>query len=314
MADIVYNKEWNILQRLAEVQRNIGYIQKVQPKGRGDDKGLKYSIVTHDAVTGNVRPKMVAAGVLYYPYQITIVGQKEFTIKTSYGTRLEHRCEVHLICRFVSVDDKNDFIDVHGIGHGVDTGDKGPGKAVSYAVKYCLLKALGLETGDADESEFDQEERTVDPPEEVKIKDFEEKVAMSTTSHALRVIAEAFKDDMTKFAEDKKWKARVKQAQVHWQARMAQVKKAEAAAGEDNEEEEIDMPGDNDRTAGKPRISTGESRGEEEEEDTTGEDGDQSGTHTGSRRKDGKSRSKYEPRKDGDYSGKRSKPHPASGD
>jgi hypothetical protein len=34
------------------------------------------------------------------------------------------------------------------MGYGVDPQDKGPGKAISYGVKYALLKVLGLETGD----------------------------------------------------------------------------------------------------------------------------------------------------------------------
>jgi hypothetical protein len=37
---------------------------------------------------------------------------------------------------------------VETFGYGVDAQDKGPGKAMSYGVKYALLKVLGLETGD----------------------------------------------------------------------------------------------------------------------------------------------------------------------
>jgi len=40
------------------------------------------------------------------------------------------------------------FLDVPTFGYGIDPQDKGPGKAMSYGVKYGLLKALGLETGD----------------------------------------------------------------------------------------------------------------------------------------------------------------------
>ena len=37
---------------------------------------------------------------------------------------------------------------VRAFGYGIDNGEKGPGKAVSYAVKYALLKTFCLETGD----------------------------------------------------------------------------------------------------------------------------------------------------------------------
>jgi hypothetical protein len=39
-------------------------------------------------------------------------------------------------------------MDVQTAGYGIDPQDKGPGKAISYSVKYALLKALGLESGD----------------------------------------------------------------------------------------------------------------------------------------------------------------------
>jgi hypothetical protein len=281
-----YNKEWNILQRLAEVQRRIGYIQKT----KGGD--LKYSIVSHDVVTGQVRPKMVAAGVLYYPYEIEVLGQTVVHSKTKFGERIEHRCEVHLICRFVNVDDPADFIDVHGLGHGIDGGDKGPGKAISYAVKYCLLKALGLETGDADESEYDQEERETFAPEELTIRDFEDKVALSTTSEALRKLAAAFKDKMTTIASDKKWAARVKRAQADWQARMAQVKKAEAEAGNGK---------------GKPAEE------EEEADDTTSEAAEEDEEFPGDKPQPGtKARAEYD--KAQRAKARKTKAHPASGD
>jgi hypothetical protein len=64
--------------------------------------------------------------------------------------------------RFANIDDPQDFIDVESCGHGIDTQDKGPGKAQSYAVKYALLKALGLETGD-DADHDSIEHNRVDP-------------------------------------------------------------------------------------------------------------------------------------------------------
>lgn len=57
--------------------------------------------------------------------------------------------------RFQSADNTADFIETVGIGAGIDTGDKGPGKAMSYAFKYAMLKALCLETGE--DPDFDQE-------------------------------------------------------------------------------------------------------------------------------------------------------------
>jgi hypothetical protein len=119
----------NIYQRLASVMEVVTYIQKEHKQG------MNYSIVSHDAVTAKVRPALLAEGIVYHP------------------VRCEHshngnRAECAMTVRFINVDDPEDFFDVPTFGYGIDTQDKGPGKAMSYAVKYALLKALGLETGD----------------------------------------------------------------------------------------------------------------------------------------------------------------------
>ena len=119
----------NLLQRLAAVQGEIDYIQKEKKQG------MNYSIVSHDAVTAAVRHLMVKHGVLYYPASIEV-------------TQDGNRTQAKMAVVFVNVDDPTDLITVATIGYGIDAQDKGPGKAMSYCVKYALLKTLGLETGD----------------------------------------------------------------------------------------------------------------------------------------------------------------------
>lgn len=119
----------NILQRIHAVMGEVDYVQK-------DKKaGMNYTIVSHDVVTAKVRPILHKHGVVYYPVKVNA---------TQDGTRTQ----THLTVRFCNIDEPADFIDVESLGYGIDTQDKGPGKAISYAVKYALLKALGLETGD----------------------------------------------------------------------------------------------------------------------------------------------------------------------
>lgn len=119
----------NLHQRLHAAMGDISYIQKEKKQG------MRYTIVSHDAVTAKVRPVLVKHGIVYYPIDLTV-------------KQNGNRTEVCLIVRFVNVDDPVDYIDVATLGYGVDEQDKGPGKAISYAVKYALLKTLGLETGD----------------------------------------------------------------------------------------------------------------------------------------------------------------------
>ena len=122
-------KARNIHQRIAEAMRNVSTVQKTKPEG------LKYPVILHDTVTRAVRPALLDAGIVYYPANMQHVQN---------GNRTEVRLDV----RFVNIDAPSDFVDVPALGYGVDSSDKGPGKAISYCVKVGLLKALGLETGD----------------------------------------------------------------------------------------------------------------------------------------------------------------------
>jgi hypothetical protein len=119
----------NVHQRLAAAMAEVTYIQKEAKHG------MKYTIVSHDAVTAKVRPVLLRHGIVYYPVEMAHENNG-------------NRAEVQLSVRFVNIDDAADYFDVASLGYGIDPQDKGPGKAISYAVKYALLKAMGLETGD----------------------------------------------------------------------------------------------------------------------------------------------------------------------
>lgn len=126
-----FDRTMNIAQRMHLIMTQADYLQKE------DKEGMKYKIVSHDKVTGLLRPLCVAAGVIYFPLGGSLVVNRDGNLT-----------EASFIVRFSSIDNLDDFIDVATFGYGVDTQDKGPGKALSYGVKYALLKAFGLETGD----------------------------------------------------------------------------------------------------------------------------------------------------------------------
>jgi hypothetical protein len=122
-------KKRNIAQRIAAVMGEVDYIQKEKKQG------MNYSIVSHDKVTALVRPALHRHGVICYPRDLKVA-------------QSGNRTEAVFTVRFENIDDRSDYIDVETMGYGVDPQDKGPGKAISYGVKYAYLKCLGLETGD----------------------------------------------------------------------------------------------------------------------------------------------------------------------
>jgi hypothetical protein len=128
-------KPLNIHQRMFEVMKSVKYIQKGDRKVNG-----QYTFVSHDAVVEKLRPAFIENGILPIA---TIVNH----------TQEGNRSEVDIEVKFCNIDDPSDFITVNGFGYGIDNQDKGPGKAVSYAVKYCFLKTFCLETGDDPEKD-----------------------------------------------------------------------------------------------------------------------------------------------------------------
>jgi hypothetical protein len=142
----------NIFQRLNAVMAEVDYIQKDQKKVAG-----QYRFVSHDSVTAALHGPMTKHGIACVP---NITGIKQD------GNRTEIQLEVW----FVNIDDPKDRFTVTYWGYGIDAGDKGIGKAVSYAFKYALLKTFCLETGDdpdQDQNVKHEPEKPVPEPEKV---------------------------------------------------------------------------------------------------------------------------------------------------
>lgn len=125
----------NIYQRMHQVMKAVSYVQKEDKKVNN-----QYTFVSHDAVTAKIRPALIEAGVLAVP-------------KCTQHSQDGNRTEVVVEVEFVNIDKPEEKITVAMLGYGIDPQDKGPGKAISYAVKYALLKAFSLETGDDPEKD-----------------------------------------------------------------------------------------------------------------------------------------------------------------
>lgn len=144
----------NIYQRIIDIMRDVDYIQKEEKKVAG-----QYRYVSHDAVAALIHPKLVEHGVVVIP-----------TVKEM--TQDGNRTAVCLMVTFINADAPEESFVVESYGYGIDTADKGPGKAVSYAFKYSLLKTFCLETGDdPDQDQNVKYEPPKQEPSESSVKD-----------------------------------------------------------------------------------------------------------------------------------------------
>jgi len=124
-------KVLNIWQRINLVMGEVAYVRKQQSTA-----GLPYKTVSHDSVIGALHESLTCHGVGFYH---TV---EEFKHD---GNRVT--CKFNL--RLVNCDDPSDFTESTVYSEGIDSQDKGYGKALSYACKAYLLKTFCIETGDA---------------------------------------------------------------------------------------------------------------------------------------------------------------------
>jgi ERF superfamily len=132
----------NLRQKLAEVRRRIGYIQK-----RGHNERFNYSYVTAADIAGSVGDILSELGVVVIPCLENIT----YESATGRGetTRM---ARVVMAYTFSDVDSDEEIV-AKVAGQGLDSGDKAPYKAMTGALKYALLQSFLLATGDDPEDE-----------------------------------------------------------------------------------------------------------------------------------------------------------------
>lgn len=125
------NQKLNIYQRINAVMHEVQYVKKNDKAA----KGLPYKFVSHDQVTGALRGPLTKHGIVVTSDILEMIQDG-------------NRTSVKMLISFVNIDDPKDKINVTYFGQGIDTQEKGLGKAISYCMKMCLLKMFCLETGD----------------------------------------------------------------------------------------------------------------------------------------------------------------------
>lgn len=144
----------NLLQRINAVREKVAYIQKDKAVSTGKSS---YKAVTHDAVTAMLREHMVAHGIVSWPQLVDSVSLPYEDAIDSDGKpykKNQFRYEATYDFTFANIDEPEDKLLIRIQSHAMDNADKAPGKALSYAKKYALLKLFEIETGEDDESRF----------------------------------------------------------------------------------------------------------------------------------------------------------------
>lgn len=146
------SNDLNLYQRINEVRKKIEYIKKDKSVSTG---GSSYKAVTHDQVTAMVRDHMIQFGIVCYPVLIeSVMNPPMINVDGSQSKQM--RYEATYDFHFVNADKPEETIAIRIQSHAMDNADKAPGKALSYAKKYAVLKLFEIETGEDDESRYQE--------------------------------------------------------------------------------------------------------------------------------------------------------------
>jgi len=128
----------NIYQRINAVMTDCEYLQK---KKADKGKGIKY-----DEVIAMLREHLIKHGI------VMVVNQTSMECLAGVDGTKQKIYQGHYTMDLVNMDKPDEVVRHSAFAQGMDGGDKGPGKASTYAMKIMLVKGFGIETGEDEES------------------------------------------------------------------------------------------------------------------------------------------------------------------
>ena len=141
----------NLYEKIQLVSNEIKNIEKNMTVGKGN---YAYKAVQDIDVTLEVKEAETKYGLISIPIKQELVKSEVVRIvKEGGGETINYVDIVKMTLRIINLDNTSEYIDVESFGRGLDPGDKGFGKASTYARKYALLNAYKIATGeDPDEN------------------------------------------------------------------------------------------------------------------------------------------------------------------
>lgn len=134
---------------------------KVMKAVKSIDKGLEvgsgrntYKGVADKDVKQVIGKAMQEAGLCILPLEVDPTTTIErWTEKTNYGDKQKQSILTEVKTKYLLLHESGESQIIEGYGHGIDSQDKGAGKATTYALKYALLYTFLTPTGHIDDTD-----------------------------------------------------------------------------------------------------------------------------------------------------------------
>lgn len=124
--------------------KDIQYLQKDDEVGFGSSK---YRAMSEEKVTATVRESLIKNGLVIIPIEQTHSRTDTLVTNDKGKEQVQRLSTVDVRYKIVDVE-TGESIEAVSSGTGVDTQDKGVGKAMTYAYKYLLLRTFAIPTGE----------------------------------------------------------------------------------------------------------------------------------------------------------------------
>lgn len=129
-----------VAKKILEVMKCVDYLQK---DGKVEYGRTKYSYLSEEKITTEIRKALCEVGLILYPTKMEIIGERETTTKSGTAAIL------NILSTYRVQDaESGEYIEVQALGEGMDSGDKTVYKAMTGAFKYAQRQTFMIPTGD----------------------------------------------------------------------------------------------------------------------------------------------------------------------
>lgn len=165
----------NLAKAIIKVMKAIKGIEKSMTVGSGSSA---YQGVSDKDVKIKISEAMEENGLCILPISVEGKCQVDrWDETTQYGTKSKQSIFTEVTTKYLLLHESGESKELGGYGHGVDSQDKGAGKATTYALKNCLLYTFMVATGAVDDTDKTHSDELPVPP---KNKQVTQKVELSS--------------------------------------------------------------------------------------------------------------------------------------
>jgi len=143
----------NLIKSVISVMNEVKGIEKSMTIGEGK---MSYKGVPDKEVKKIIGSSMAKHGLCILPIGIKPTIKIERWEEADYQGKIKTKQSVftEVIANYLLMHESGESLEICGYGHGVDSQDKGAGKATTYALKYALLYSFLVPTGDIDDADL----------------------------------------------------------------------------------------------------------------------------------------------------------------